>query len=132
MANNNSTRNDSSGRLLLDTDFENKLLASKLVSEVRKSPDHFSITLTGTGVLEFAKAMRLTDMEEPSQENYEVDGKSLIPVANGTLISKQDMMAGFRVSHTTLWKWQQEGYLTPVKIGKRVYYKREDVERLAK
>ena len=48
----NNQKNESSPQTL-DLDFERKLLASKLVSEVHRSPNHVSVTLTGNGVLAF-------------------------------------------------------------------------------
>ena len=112
----------------LDAGFEAKLLASKLVSEVRKSPGHFSFTMTDVGVIEFAKAMRLATLEDMSKN--EEKPTSLFPDSNGAFITKKEAMLGFGVSHTTLWKWQKSGYLTPVKVGKRVYYRREDIQSL--
>ena len=33
---------------------------------------------------------------------------------------------------STLWRWEKEGYLAPVRFGKRCRYRAEDVERVAK
>lgn len=131
MANELLKQKESSRFPLLDADFETKLLASQLVSEVRKSPDHVSFTLTGYGVIEFAKAMQLYALEEQNAAKLEASN-SLFPDANDSLIPKTEVMKGLKVSHTTLWKWQVSGYLIPVKVGKRVYYKREDIERITK
>lgn len=115
---------------VLDAGLETKLLASQLVSEVRKSPGHYSFTLTDLGVIEFAKAMQMAAFEEYSTKQ----GKEANPFPNSddSYISKKEAMLGFGVSHTTLWKWQKIGYLVPVKVGKRVYYKRTDIEKLPK
>lgn len=131
MVNEQSNQNVSSGMPILDTDFEARLLASKLVSEVRRRPDHVSITMTGTGVLEFARAMKQLSLEE-IERAQNAEHASLFPGVDASLIPKKQIMTGFKVSHTTLWKWQKSGYLVPVKIGKQVYYKRDDIERLKK
>ena len=34
------------------------------------------------------------------------------------------------VSRSTLWRWSQIGYLTPVKVGISVRYKLEEVDAL--
>lgn len=116
---------------VLDAGLETKLLASQLVSEVRKSPGHFSFTLTDLGVIEFAKAMQLAAHEEYVLKQQDKE-TNLFPNSDESYITKKEAMLGFGVSHTTLWKWQKSGYLVPVKVGKRVYYRRTDIESLIK
>ena len=132
MMNEHLNQNEVSRGSILNTDFETRLLASKLVSEVRKSPDRISITLTGEGVLEFAKAMRQSSLEDVLGEKHVGVGLQSLPMEYGSLISKKDVMNVLDVSHTTLWKWEKSGYLKPVKIGKRIFYRREDLVRLTK
>ena len=121
-------QNAASNTGCMDANFEQQLLASQLVSEVHRTPGHVSFTFTDAGVLAFAKAMQLAGAEERSA--MQNSSQSLFPESDGTMISKKDAMIGFKVSHTTLWKWQKSGYLTPVKVGKRVYYRREDIKNL--
>jgi hypothetical protein len=126
----NNQKNESSPQTL-DLDFERKLLASKLVSEVHRSPNHVSVTLTGNGVLAFIKALQTFAIEEGAnlQPNQNFD-EGLFPDQNKDLISKKNIITGLGVSHTTLWKWEQSGYLIPVRVGKKVYYRRSDIEKL--
>ena len=123
-------QNAASNTGCMDANFEQQLLASQLVSEVHRTPGHVSFTFTDAGVLAFAKAMQMAVVEERSamQSSYQ----NLFPENDEAMISKKDAMIGFNVSHTTLWKWQRSGYLVPVKVGKRVYYKRSDIEQLTK
>ena len=116
---------------VFDSGLELQLLASRMVSEVRKSPGHYSFTMTDRGMMEFAKAMQLAGREEQAAK-MQAASNSLFPEKDSSLISKKEALEGFNVSHTTLWKWQQHGYLTPIKVGKRVYYRRTDIERLTK
>lgn len=122
---------ESSSIPVLDVGLEIKLLASQLVSEVRKSPGHYSFTMTDIGIIEFAKAMQLAAREEQAAKMQDAS-YSLFPENDNSLVTKKEAMQGFNVSHTTLWKWQKCGYLVPVKVGKRVYYRRTDIERLTK
>lgn len=46
------------------------------------------------------------------------------------LITKQDVIDKLHVSSTTLWIWEKRKYLVPVKIGRRIFYKRRDVNNL--
>ncbi len=115
----------------LSIGLEEELLASQLVSEIRKSPGHYSFTMTDTGMMALIKAMHSSALEEALEVRKEPT-QVLFPEQSEELISKKDAMKGFNVSHTTLWKWKKSGYLTPVKVGKKVYYKRADIEKLTK
>lgn len=119
-----------SGTNCMDATFEQKLLASQLVSEVHRSTGHVSFTFTDAGILAFAEAMRLAGMEKQSSTQNASQG--LFPEDDNSLITKKDVMIGFKISHTTLWKWEKTGYLVPVKIGKRIYYRKSDIERITK
>lgn len=34
------------------------------------------------------------------------------------------------VTKVTLWRWEKSEYLTPVRIGSKVYYRQSDIDRL--
>ena len=36
----------------------------------------------------------------------------------------------FGVCPTTLWNWERTGYLVPVKMKRKIFYRRADVDRL--
>lgn len=113
----------------LDMDLEKKLLASQLVSEVRRTPDHLSLTLTGDGVLAFVEALQTFAIENSSSTP---ENGHLFPKMNDDLIAKKDVMEGLGVTHTTLWKWEKAGYLIPVRFGKKIYYKKDDLKKLGR
>ena len=113
---------------ILDADLETRLIARQLVSEVRKKSGHISLTLTDLGVEKFAEAIEQSALEKRSAINCNTD--SLFPISDGTYITKKEAMIGFNVSYTSLWKWQKSGFLVPIKIGKRVYYRREDIAKI--
>lgn len=105
-----------------EPNFGDRLLASNLVSEIIKSKDHISLTFTGEGAIAFAKALR----EVPEQEAKAVQEAS--PELN--LIPKREVMERLSVTHATLWNWEKKKYLVPVKIGRRVFYRCEDINKL--
>ena len=109
---------------IMDMDFENKLLMSQLISEIRKDPDHISITMTGTGLMELIKAIQQVIYEEITEEKANQHDSDI------ELITKQDVIDKLHVSSTTLWIWEKRKYLVPVKIGRRIFYKRRDVNNL--
>ena len=100
------------------------LLASQLVSEIHKKPDQISLTMTGTGLIELIKTIRLMLLEEieslpPKESNSEVG-----------VMTKQEVIEKLNVSSTTLWLWEKKKYLVSVKIGRRIFYRRRDIENL--
>ncbi len=108
----------------MDMDFEKKLLMSQLISDIRKKPDHISITMTGTGLMELTKAIQQVIYEEINEEKANQQDSDI------ELITKQDVIDKLHVSSTTLWIWEKRKYLVPVKIGRRIFYKRRDVNNL--
>ena len=106
------------------TNFENELLMSQLISEIRKNPDHISLTMTGTGLMELIKAVQQVIYEEINEEKANQQDSDI------ELITKQDVIDKLHVSSTTLWIWEKRKYLVPVKIGRRIFYKRRDVNNL--
>ena len=83
------------------------------------------MTLTETGVNALIKAIRLALLEEMRvKESNSSDQKSLI--------TKKEVMEKLNISSTTLWIWEKRKYLIPVKIGRRIFYKRQDIEELTK
>ena len=47
-------------------------------------------------------------------------------------LSPNDTVAILRVSKPTLWRWEKQGFLVPVKIGGKKYYRKSDVDTLLK
>ena len=46
------------------------------------------------------------------------------------LISRKGAKKMLNVDYSTLWTWAKSGYLIPIKVGGKVFYKRSDVNRL--
>ena len=109
---------------ILETNIENELLMSQLISEIRKNPDHISLTITGTGLVELIKAVQQVIYEEINEEKANQQDSDI------ELITKQDVIDKLHVSSTTLWIWEKRKNLVPVKIGRRIFYKRRDVNNL--
>ena len=45
-------------------------------------------------------------------------------------IPKKEAIDLLGVCNATLWHWARSGYLVPVKLGRRVFYRRTDIQRL--
>ena len=109
---------------IMDIDFENKLLMSQLISEIRKNPDHISITMTGSGLMELTRAIQQVLHEEIEAERNKASDSEL------GLMTRLEVQDKLNISPTTLWHWEKAKYLVPVKLGRRVFYKRQDIENL--
>ena len=46
------------------------------------------------------------------------------------LLSRAATAKRLHVDPSTLWRWAQAGYLRPIHISSRVWYRQSDVERL--
>jgi excisionase family DNA binding protein len=46
------------------------------------------------------------------------------------LLTKEEARKKLGVSVTTLWRWAQDGYLTPVKVGIQVRYRISDINAI--
>ena len=117
---------------VLDRDLEERLLASRLVTEIRNNPKQVFITLSGEGVMEFAQAIvsstkECQDTAKPiSTENI------IIQVTDKSLISTKELINDLGMSANLLVALKKKGLLTPVKCGGRVFFKREEIENLSK
>ena len=49
---------------------------------------------------------------------------------NEDLISVEEVLARLKVSKSTLWRWEKQQYLTPVKLGRKKYYRPSDIQRI--
>lgn len=77
-----------------------------------------TIQITGEEMLELFRLLR-----EEEKTNLE-QGEGM-----NEFLTKKEVMALLGVSDTTLWLWAKNNYLKPVKAGRKVLYRKSDVER---
>lgn len=46
------------------------------------------------------------------------------------LVPKDEAQEVLHTSDVTLWRWEKKGYLIPVRIGGKIFYKTEDIDAL--
>ncbi len=100
---------------------EQLALAKDLLSEVTRSKDRVNITFTAEGALAFAKALRIREKES---------SRYIQQAENSDLIPKKDILKKFGITQATVYNWQDRGYLTPIKIGRKVFYRKEEIDNL--
>lgn len=47
-----------------------------------------------------------------------------------TLMTPDEVASKYRVSKVTLWRWDKEGLLKPIKMGRKSFYRQSDIERV--
>lgn len=57
---------------------------------------------------------------QPTEETAKED--SLLPA------KEVEKLLG--VAHSTLWRWEKNNYLNPVRVGTKLFYKKSDVEQI--
>lgn len=45
-------------------------------------------------------------------------------------LTPREVAARYHVSLPTLWRWARQGYLKPLKLGKRSFYKVSEIEKI--
>jgi predicted DNA-binding transcriptional regulator AlpA len=75
-----------------------------------------TISVTPTDLKEFALEL----LEEANQVKKEPE----------QFLTADETSKKLNVTSTTLWRWNKENYLKPIKIGRKPYYKLSDVNKL--
>lgn len=101
-----------------------ELFAKKIIANISRGEKHISITLTDKSVIAFARELyRFILAENEANASGEEAGKDV-------LLTKKEVMERLSVSSTTLWQWARDEYLMPVKIGRKIYYRLDDINKL--
>lgn len=46
------------------------------------------------------------------------------------LLTPDEVASKYRISKVTLWRWAKDGLLKPVKMGRKSFYRKVDIERV--
>lgn len=114
----------------LDKEIEMGLLTYNLASEIKKSGGHISITLTDSGVITFIKAMMDIMKESAPVTKFVPSGNSIVAITDNAFISRKELVKDLGMKMKQVFALEKEGRLTPTKFGGRLYYKKEELERL--
>ena len=95
-----------------------------LLQSTQNSPDAPCINIS----------VSLADLHQLVVDTIDATRDRLLPLflkaEEDRLLTKKEVMEKFGVCHTTLWNWNKNKILIPVKVGKKVCYRQSDVERL--
>ena len=102
---------------------DGRLFAKQLVTAISRGEKHISLTLTDKSAIAFAHEISQCILAENAAK---VSGKK----DDDVLLTKKEVMERLGVSSTTLWLWEKNKYLQPVKIGRKVFYHLSDINKL--
>lgn len=92
------------------------------IEEFLKKSESVQVVLNAADMKEIFLQMVDEKMSSPSTDAVNED----------SFLSPDEVAKMFKVSKVTLWRWATKGILTPIKIGKKVYYRMTDLEKLIK
>lgn len=95
---------------------------------LRTTRENLSSGLSGF-VSELCEAMREI-MREGAAEAYAKGRADEAARKETAALSVAETAKMLGVARSTLWKWEKSGYLVPAKVGRKVLYKRGEVERI--
>ncbi len=91
-----------------------------VISDLLKTKANISVTISLDDLREFVTELVENSIAE-AQAHVEVE-------RSGELMTRDEVCAYLGVTKPTLHRWNKLGYLTNVCVGRKVRYRREDVE----
>ena len=115
---------------ILNNELEQQLLACRLVTEIKNYPNQVYITLSGEGAIKFAEAIQSSIRDNIAVTKFIPSGNTIVAVTDDSMISKKELVNDLGMNMNHIITLQKQGRLTPIKLGGRVYYKRDEIEKL--
>lgn len=113
-----NTQNQPTQLQLWDSSFEKDLLENRLVSQILKAGDHVTLSFNAKGVAALFRGIK--NIIDENKLNANMNHMN-------NLIPKKEVMIRLDITPSTLLNWKREGILVPIKIGRKVFYRSEDV-----
>lgn len=92
------------------------------------------IELVKSGVTGLSLNIQIEDLVEFADHIINQATEKLLPPmvkeSEEILLTKAEVLEKFNVCPTTLWNWEKKRCIEPVKIGRKVFYRRAHVENI--
>ncbi len=92
------------------------------IQELLSSGQMINITVGLSELNDFAKNLIQTTRNELEAE--------VIAAQTETYLTRLETCEFLNVDQSSLWRWQQRNYLTPIELGGRRLYKMSDLQRI--
>jgi hypothetical protein len=89
-----------------------------LIEMIKEHPN-IQLSVGATELKEFAR-----DIISEFMEGYQT------PKDEDTLFTPEQAAAKIQTTKVTLWRWAKQGYLSPIRVGGKVFYKESDIKKL--
>ena len=66
------------------------------------------------------------------EEQREKEQEQALQQENGKYLTTDEVCGMLSVTKPTLWRWQKLKYLVPVKVGRKNFYQKSDIDALRK
>lgn len=96
-------------------------ISSNLIEVSNKFPD-LTVSISLKDLIAANRGLIKEAKEELAQELSDSRQERFLPV--------ERVLEILSVSTTTLWRWQQQGYLVPVSVGGRNRYRLSDINKI--
>ena len=117
-----NSQNQSTQLELWDSSLEKDLLENRLVSQILKSGDHVTLSFTSKGIAALFRGIKnIADENKLTAHMNHMNN----------LIPRKEVLIRLDITPSTLLNWKRDGILVPVKIGRKVFYRAEDVAGIA-
>ena len=95
-----------------------------ILSLLENGQSNIVVQVSGRDLLEFTDALvqRACESRESLRESQEGE----------VYLSKKEVKDLLGVCDTTLWHWDRNHYLSPVRVGRKIMYRKAEVYRLLK
>lgn len=89
------------------------------IVEMIKQHPNIQLSVGATELKEFARDIIsefIAEYQPPKEED--------------ALFTPEQAAAKIQTTKVTLWRWAKQGYLSPVRVGGKVFYKESDIKKL--
>jgi predicted DNA-binding transcriptional regulator AlpA len=94
-----------------------------LFSILEQNSGKIKLEVSGEDLLNFSKQLINRTKEELVSVVVEKN-------SDETYLTKADVKHLCGICDATVWHWQKRGYLNPIRIGRKVRYKKSDIEKI--
>jgi len=95
-----------------------------LLQLIREQGVALRLEVNGEDLAKFGEQLINQTWEAALKEKKEQSTEAYLP--------KEEVMKMCGVCHATLWHWANKGYLKPIKLGHKVFYRKSDLEQILK
>lgn len=70
------------------------------------------------------------DLKEFFEDLQEERKTASLPQQQETNLTLEEVLAILHITKSTIWRWGKQGYLVPIRVGRRKFYKKSDIDKL--